>query len=170
VRRPGAYLVDTFPSLANFWLFDLISSWRKIGNEYHRKDYETYKEFWDTMVKEIEKGNAQHSFGREFVQSDFKAMGVDDVQAAYIWYKSFPSEGLIQCSGAMIEAGSETTSAMLNNAIIGLLSNPAAIDAAHEELDHVVGDDRTPNFDDEKDLPYMRGLIKVIYHHFPRRY
>jgi len=64
-------------------------------------------------------------------------------------------------SGAMIEAGSETTSAMLNNAIIGLLSNPSAIDAAHEELDRVIGDDRTPNFEDEKDLPYMRAIIKV---------
>jgi cytochrome P450 len=67
-------------------------------------------------------------------------------------------------SGAMIEAGSETTSAMLNNAIIGLLSNPSTIDAAHEELDRVVGSDRPPNFDDEKDLPYIRGIIKVRYH------
>jgi cytochrome P450 len=62
----------------------------------------------------------------------------------------------------MIEAGSETTSAMLNNDIIGLLSNPSVIDAAHEELDRVIGDDRTPNFDDEKDLPYMRAIIKVL--------
>lgn len=64
-------------------------------------------------------------------------------------------------SGAMIEAGSETTSAMLNNAIIGLLSNPSTITAAHEELDRVVGSDRTPNFDDEPNLPYMRAIIKV---------
>src|SRR5271156_6252779 len=149
VRRPGAYLVDTFPELANFPLFDLISSWRRVGNEYHRKDYEIYKEFWDTMVKEIEKGKAQHSFGKEFVQSDFREMGVDEVQAVYI-------------CGAMIEAGSETTSAMLNNAIIGLLSNPKASDAAHEELDRVVGGDRTPNFDDETNLPYMRAIIKVF--------
>jgi cytochrome P450 len=61
----------------------------------------------------------------------------------------------------MIEAGSETTSAMLNNAFIGLLSNPVSIIAAHEELDRVVGDDRTPNFDDENNLPYIRGVIKV---------
>lgn len=91
VRRPGAYLVDTFPELANFRLFDLISPWRRIGNEYHQKDYEIYKEFWDIMVKEIEKGKAQHSFGKEFVQSDYKAMGIDDVQAAYIWYSLYPT-------------------------------------------------------------------------------
>jgi cytochrome P450 len=151
VRRPGAYLVDTFPALANFPPYDLISNWRKIGSEYHRKDYEIYKEFWDTMVKEIQEGKAHHSFGKEFVQSDFREMGVDDVQAVYI-------------CGAMIEAGSETTSAMLNNAIIGLLSNPSAIEAAQEELDRVVGGDRTPNFDDEPNLPYMRAIIKVSSH------
>jgi cytochrome P450 len=65
-------------------------------------------------------------------------------------------------SGAMIEAGSETTSAMLNNAIIGLLSNPDAIKVAQEELDRVVGPDRTPNFNDEPVLPYMRAIIKEI--------
>ena len=86
VRRPGAYLVDTFPELADSRLFDLISSWRKKGNEYHKKDYEIYKDFWDVMVKEIESGKAQHSFGKEFVQSDYQKMGVDQVQAVYIWY------------------------------------------------------------------------------------
>ena len=70
----------------------------------------------------------------------------------------------VNCSGAMIEAGSETTSAMLNNAIIGLLSNPSTIIAAHEELDRIVGSNRTPNFNDESNLPYMRAIIKV----FPR--
>jgi cytochrome P450 len=65
-------------------------------------------------------------------------------------------------SGAMIEAGSETTSAMLNNAIIGLLSNPSTIEAAHEELDRVVGSERPPNFDDEGNLPYIRGIIKEL--------
>jgi len=85
VRRPGAYLVDTFPELANFPLYNLFSNWRKIGDEYHKKDYQIYKEFWDTMVKEIDEGKAQHSFGKEFVRSDYKGMGIDEVQAVYIW-------------------------------------------------------------------------------------
>jgi glutathione S-transferase len=86
VRRPGAYLVDACPWLADLPLFDWFSNWRKVGNEYYKQDYKTYKEFWDIMVKEVEQGKAHHSFGREFVQSDFKAMGVDEIQAAYIWY------------------------------------------------------------------------------------
>ena len=61
----------------------------------------------------------------------------------------------------MIEAGSETTSQALNNTIIGLLSNPDAIKKAQQELDKVVGPDRTPTFEDEKSLPYIRAIVKV---------
>jgi len=64
----------------------------------------------------------------------------------------------------MIEAGSETTSQALNNTMVGLLSNPDAVAKAHEELDRVVGTDRTPTFDDEKDLPYIRAIVKVVSH------
>jgi hypothetical protein len=63
----------------------------------------------------------------------------------------------------MIEAGSETTSQALNNSIIGLLSNPSAVRKAQEELDKVVGTSRTPTFEDEKDLPYVRAIIKVPF-------
>jgi cytochrome P450 len=61
----------------------------------------------------------------------------------------------------MIEAGSETTSQALNNIIVGLLSNPSVVGKAHEELDRVVGSDRTPTFEDEHRLPYIRALVKV---------
>ena len=61
----------------------------------------------------------------------------------------------------MIEAGSETTSQVLNNCIIGLLSNPESVKKAQEELDKVIGSDRTPSFDDEPNLPYIRAIVKV---------
>jgi cytochrome P450 len=60
----------------------------------------------------------------------------------------------------MIEAGSETTSQILNNTIVGLLSNPDAIKKCQEELDRVIGSDRTPTIDDVNDLPYVRSLAK----------
>lgn len=66
-------------------------------------------------------------------------------------------------SGSMIEAGSETTSQALNNCIIGLLSNPEAVRKAHEELDSVVGDTRTPTFEDEKNLPWVRAIVQVFF-------
>ena len=63
----------------------------------------------------------------------------------------------------MIEAGSETTSQALNNIIVGLLSNPEVVEKAHEELDRVIGSDRTPTFNDEPKLPYIRAIVKVRF-------
>ena len=63
-------------------------------------------------------------------------------------------------SGGLIEAGSETTSATLNNCLYLMLSNPSSIRLAQAELDRVVGRDRTPTFDDEPNLPIIRGMSK----------
>jgi cytochrome P450 len=64
---------------------------------------------------------------------------------------------------AMIEAGSETTSASLNSAIKYLAAFPQAQQAARDELARVVGDERSPTFADEQDLPYIRAIGKEIF-------
>lgn len=87
-RRPGSFFVDTFPSLADFPLYNMFSNWKKIGAEIHRADSEVFLGFWNQMVKEVEAGTAPHSFGRDFVQSNYKAMGLSDLEAAYTLYVS----------------------------------------------------------------------------------
>ena len=151
VRRPGQWLVDTFDVLARLPAFDLISDWRRFGAECHRKDSEIWMGFWNEMRKEIDNGTAPHSFGKGFVQSNYSKKGLDELQAAYVL-------------GTMIEAGSETTSVQLNNTIVGILSRGnTVLDAAHEELDRVVGLDRTPTFDEEPNLPYIRAMVKEVH-------
>jgi hypothetical protein len=83
VRRPGTFVVDTFPELASFWPYDLFSSWRKEGEEMHRLDAEIYTGFWNQMKKQIEEGTATHSWGKGFVQSDYSKHGIDELGAIY---------------------------------------------------------------------------------------
>lgn len=82
-RRPGSFLVDTFPSLAEMPLFNMFSNWQKVGAEIHKADSEVFMSFWRQMLKEVEAGTAPHSFGRDFVQSNYKAQGLDELDAAY---------------------------------------------------------------------------------------
>lgn len=86
-RRPGSFLVDTFPSLASIPLFNAFSNWQQIGAEIFKADSEVFLSLWNQMVKEIEAGTAPHSFGRDFVQSNYKAQGLDELDAAYVAYK-----------------------------------------------------------------------------------
>jgi hypothetical protein len=127
------------------------------------------------MLKEVKSGTAPHSFGKGFVQSDFTARGLDELQAAYV-------------CGTVIGAGSDTTSTQLNNSVVGttcphvspfcsryappldflmlitgiLSRGREVIEKAWEELDRVVGSDRTPTFDDELNLPYIRAMAKEV--------
>lgn len=63
---------------------------------------------------------------------------------------------------AMIEAGSETTSSAVNSCILYLSAHPKCQETANEELSRVVGDERSPTFDDEVNLPYIRAMGKEI--------
>ncbi|KAF2180282.1 cytochrome P450 [Zopfia rhizophila CBS 207.26] len=148
IRQPGRYLVDTFPSLADNVLFNCVSSWKREGQEHHKADAAFWMSLWNRMRAEINNGTAPHSFGKGFIQSDWASKGLDQLQGAYTL-------------GSMIEAGSETTTMFLNNIIIGTLNRGrAVIEKAQEELDRVIGNERTPNFEDEEHLPYIRAMIK----------
>jgi hypothetical protein len=86
-RRPGSFLVDTFPTLADNTIFNLFSNWKQVGAEIHKKDSEVFLYFWKQMLEEVRAGTAPHSFGREFVQSNYEALGLDELDAAYTVYK-----------------------------------------------------------------------------------
>jgi hypothetical protein len=88
-RRPGSFLVDTFPALATNPVFNLFSNWHETGEEIHKADSNVFMYFWKQMKKEVEAGVAPHSFGREFVQSDYEAQGLDELDAAYTVYLPF---------------------------------------------------------------------------------
>ena len=62
----------------------------------------------------------------------------------------------------MIEAGSETTSGTFNSMILYLTSAPEVVRKAQEEISRVVGDKRSPTWEDEEDLAYIRAIVKEV--------
>jgi len=50
----------------------------------------------------------------------------------------------------------------INSLILGLIAHPRVVEQAHEELDRVIGKSRLPTFGDEKDLPYIRAIVKEV--------
>jgi len=63
---------------------------------------------------------------------------------------------------SLFGAGSDTTASTMCSAVLALVTHPAALEAAHAELDSVVGADRMPAFEDEEKLPYIRALVKEV--------
>ena len=64
--------------------------------------------------------------------------------------------------GNLIEGGADTTSAFLQTLILALVNFPDVQGRAQEELDNIIGDERSPQLDDIEKLPYIRAVIKEV--------
>ncbi|KAH9880072.1 hypothetical protein J1614_002098, partial [Plenodomus biglobosus] len=148
MTAPGAYAIESFPSLS--WLPQrLLGNWRTHGEEIFAQDSAVYLDLWNTLKRETDAGTARDCFTKTFYLNDPAKSGIDDLAAAYT-------------CGGLIEAGSETTGTTLNNFMLCMVIFPEAQRKAQEELDRIVGRDRLPCWEDEDDLPYVRGLIKEV--------
>lgn len=61
--------------------------------------------------------------------------------------------------GTLVEAGSESTSTVINNWLLALLLYPKAMRDAQEEIDRVCGE-KMPSFDDIDNMPYLQAMVK----------
>ncbi|KAF4546331.1 putative cytochrome P450 [Lasiodiplodia theobromae] len=68
-------------------------------------------------------------------------------------------EHLAHLCGIFMEAGSDTTASVLLTFILAMASHPEVLKKAQEELDSVCCPDRSPNWDDCKQLTYMPAII-----------
>lgn len=64
---------------------------------------------------------------------------------------------------SLYAAGSDSTVAIMESVVLGLLLHPEVVTRAQEEIDRVVGPDRLPNFDDRASLPYVDGIVKEAW-------
>ena len=85
-RRPGSSLVDMFPALANIPLYDYITSWRAKAQKMADLDAEVWSRFWYGMKRQVENGTAPHSWGKEFMRSNYEKYGIDELGAIYAGY------------------------------------------------------------------------------------
>ncbi|KAJ5302937.1 hypothetical protein N7476_009736 [Penicillium atrosanguineum] len=65
-------------------------------------------------------------------------------------------------SGNLFGAGSDTSSSTLVTFVLACCAFPETLTKAWEELDRVVGPHRSPMFQDEADLPYVKAFVKEV--------
>lgn len=156
MAEPGAWLVDSFPFLVNLppWM---VQNWRNIGRSWFEYDSKVYLEMYLDLVDKIKQGTAPDCFIRDLyerIQSSPEKNAISDELAAY-------------AAGSLVEAGSESTSTVINAWIMACQLFPDTVREAQKELDNVVGLERMPNFDDEAHLPYIRAMVKETLRWWP---
>lgn len=71
-------------------------------------------------------------------------------------YADLDDQELNQQPGSLFSAGVDTTSATLQSLVLALVLHPNVQRKAHEEMDQVVGQSRSPVWSDEARLPYLQ--------------
>lgn len=145
IAKPGTYLADTLPFLGA--LPERLQWWRKPLQPYFDKQANLWMSFFTSLKTQIETNSAPECFAKQLIDNDYASQGITELQAAFL-------------AGSMLEAGSETTSAALNTTILYLSAHPEVRAKAQEEIDRVIGKQRSPTFSDESSLPYIRAIIK----------
>ncbi|GAB7354615.1 hypothetical protein MBLNU459_g5053t1 [Dothideomycetes sp. NU459] len=66
-------------------------------------------------------------------------------------------------TGNLFGAGSDTSSSTLITFMLACCAFPVTLPKAWEELDRVVGSSRSPAWEDEADLPYIKAFVKEVF-------
>lgn len=66
-------------------------------------------------------------------------------------------------TGNLFGAGSDTSSSTLVTFVLACCAFPEVLPKAWEELDRVVGPNRSPTMDDEPNLPYIKAFVKEVF-------
>ncbi|CAO2652083.1 Nn.00g003660.m01.CDS01 [Neocucurbitaria sp. VM-36] len=139
-------LMETFPALA------------RVPTEYAP---------WKHGMGSKKTSHRGHDFFFSLAQEANEKPGHEDCYAKMLFKEkekyNLQVKEISALAGNLFGAGSDTSSSTLITAVLAMRAFPETLISAWEELDRVVGQDRSPSFDDDANLPYMRAFVKEVF-------
>jgi cytochrome P450 len=142
IQIPGAYWAETIPELRS------LPSWV----------YPLPKMMWDSGVMMKKYFYALTAEGAAAKAPNFSKYLLQAQKE-----HGLTNEDIAGLTANLIGGGVDTTSSTMISCILGCVAFPEAQRRAQEEIDSVVGRDRSPTLDDEAKLPYCAALLKETF-------
>ncbi|MCJ1438484.1 hypothetical protein MMC27_007874 [Xylographa pallens] len=139
-------LMETFPILARFP--NAIAPWKK-GMGGPRGPASRGMQFFYALAEEAVANPAQPDCYAKKLFAEAPKYNLSRLEVSTL-------------ASSLFGAGSDTSSSTLITFMLACCAFPAALRPAWEELDRVVGHSRSPTFDDEPNLPYVRAFVKEV--------
>ncbi|KAK7940742.1 uncharacterized protein PG986_013129 [Apiospora aurea] len=135
-------LMETFPALAR--VPNAVAPWK------HGLGRKRGRFFFYALAAEAgEQEGHEDSFVKHiFAESEKQGLGVEEIASL---------------TGNLFGAGSDTSSSTLITFILACCAFPETLGPAWEELDRVVGPYRSPTWEDEENLPYVKAFVKEVF-------
>lgn len=150
---PGKFLVESFPILKH--IPDILAPWKAEikahGREEAAANMALVNVVRDDLARAKTKGDdIPASLCKLLLElREKEPIPLSDRDFSYI-------------PASLFGAGSDTTASTLCTAFLALVTHPDTLRAAHKELDDTIGSQRSPCFDDQAQLPYLRAFVKEV--------
>jgi cytochrome P450 len=144
--EPGALPpVDLFPFL--HWVPErFFGNWMSRVKKVHFEMHDLHSENFGIVERRRAQEGSRETFADRLLDEQ-KALGWDRCQVYFL-------------TGGIVEAGSDTTSHGMSTFIQMMAMYPEVTKNAQKEVDSVIGEDRTPIWDDFAKLPIVTAIIK----------
>jgi cytochrome P450 len=150
---PGKYLVESFPILK--YVPDALAPWKADIKARGREEAAANLALVDVVRSDLARAKSQ---GDDIPDSLCKLL----LELREKEHIPLSDRNFSYIPASLFGAGSDTTASTLCTAFLALVTHPEALNAAHHELDTVIGAERSPTFEDEANLPYTRALVKEV--------
>ncbi|ETN43429.1 uncharacterized protein HMPREF1541_02588 [Cyphellophora europaea CBS 101466] len=137
--------VELFPFL-HYVPESLLGNWRQRASDVGDEMNSLYGDLLDQIYARREKGGKMKTFMDRVLDQQEKL--------------EFNRHQLYFMGGTMMEGGSDTSASILLAGLQAMAKWPEIQRRAQQEIDAVVGQDRSPTWDDYKNLPYVAATVK----------
>ncbi|KAF2453998.1 cytochrome P450 [Lineolata rhizophorae] len=152
---PGRYAVESFPFLKH--MPDFLAPWKRDIKEHGKLEANANLALLDVVSQDMARAKATSQL--ESLPDSLCKLLLELRETQHI---PLSDRDFAFVPASLFGAGSDTTASTLCSAFLALITHPETLEAAHEEVDRVIGADRTPAFEDEQNLPYIRALAKEV--------
>jgi cytochrome P450 len=150
---PGAYLAESFPILK--YIPSSIAPWKRNIEERAEIETNVNLALLEGVREDIRIGKEKgHAVAPSLAQTLLAVREQEQIPLSDKDFCFIPA--------GLFGAGSDTTASTMCSGMLAFVTHPHVLDIAHAEIDAVVGSERTPSFDDEANLPYIRALCKEV--------
>ncbi|KAK3322656.1 cytochrome P450 [Apodospora peruviana] len=142
--------VDIFPFL-KLVPEKFLGMWRSRAQNVGKEMNALYSEWVEYVIERRKNSGSRDCFLDRVLDQD--ATGKLDIDR----------HGLYFLCGTLMEGGSDTTSSLIIAFIHAMTKWPHVLKKAQEEMDKVIGEDRSPAWDDYANLPYIAACVKEAH-------
>ncbi|KXH38769.1 hypothetical protein CNYM01_03503 [Colletotrichum nymphaeae SA-01] len=145
---PGAWMVDLIPWLRYVPTWMPGAGFKKTAEIFRQHLLQGIEVPYDYVKEQMANGNDDVSYVAGLIKDLHRK--IDPEETSVIGWTA----------ASMLNAGTDTTGAMLYSTFAALVVYPEVQKRAQDEIDRVVGDSRLPSFSDKDSLPYVHAIAQ----------